>query len=527
MPTETQEQIQTIDKLDVGLDLTSPSNRVTWSTGRNVRFTPGFASKTPGKSLIATLPTASLPIREMFTFMDALGDMHTIACCDAHVYTLNGDFTQIAEITPLTAPTGGASDLWKFTIVAGLPLITNGKDALWKWADVSQILSPSGIPFIPKNIGCSMQRLAMSNVFDGVNYHHGRVVWSEQGNPLNLVVDTTKKGGYQDLINYQDGNASGHTIMAQFSHGSKVTLFTTQNVWQCDFSQSVKQFVIIDNNMELLSAQSACIDDDGTIYACDKIDIYSYRDGKKALGLPLKKAFFNSLNMAAIQSAFSFPMFGANEIWFCVPTGSSTVADTAYIYNWELENWTICDCDFLCHSLMYPPAAYVAWKNNSGVTDTWANSGAATLQWMSAAYASIAKDICGDSASHLLQMDSGLNALDATLTAQPINGVIETGDMALGARHIEKLTEQIFIDLAAQTQANALYIQVGVRDTLQGAIRWSQPIPFIIGISTYADIRSYGNQGAYVRFRFYTNALNAPWSFSSYAFTYSQGGLIR
>lgn len=532
---------QPIDKLDVGIDTTSPSNKVVWSTGRNVRFTPGFVSKTLGKSVLATLPTASLNVRAIFTFMDFGGAMRNIVCTDSNVYALDSNYTTLTDIT-CGSLSGGENDLWDFTIVAGLPILTNGKDGIWKWPDPASGLVPLQNFPLCKNISCCMHRLVGSNVrsstgFWGIGYiwYTGRVVWSETGNPENVVIDTSRKTGQFDLVNYQDGEDVQHNIICQIVDGSKVYYFTERNVWVTDFAQPIKQFIIIDDDFQLLSSQSATIDK-GIIYAADKRDIYTFTGGqKKPIGLPIKKELFANINQSALNSVFSFPMWATNEIWFCVPTGTSAVADTAYVYNWELANWSILDCDFLCHGKVYAPfvalrslSLNIAWQKNSLAEVTWNNLTPALVNWVSTLYnVMVSKDVCGDSASHILQMDSWYNAINTSLAPVAINGIIESGDFSMGNRAFQKVIEECYPDLAAQTSVNSLMVQVGIRENLSLPINWGPVISFRIGVDFYADLRNYTSQGAHVRLRFYTNIIDSPWSMSSYGFNFSMGERIR
>jgi len=515
----------TVDTLDVGIDSTSPSNKVTWATGRNVRFIPGYVTKTPGKTNLATLGTPALPIRESFTFVATDGDVYTIICTDAQIFAANRDFSTITDITPTSAPTGGYYDIWEFCIVAGLPIITNGKDAIWKWPDQDQPLTPLLNAPLAKHISSCMNRLVCSNTYENTISRYGRTRWSEMGNPENWTVDTTRKSGYHDLVNYSGKEAAMNFILAQISIGSKTYYFTEKNLFVCDFAQPTKQFIIIDNSVELMSTKSVC-EHRGILYAIAKDDIYQYIDGNKAsIGRPQRIELYDDLNYLKIDTIFSFNIYSTNEVWFCVPTGTNTLPDTAYVYNTELGAWTICDCDFTCHALQYSKT--VAWVNNLGATVTWENSAAQTISWLAEFYRAIAQDIVCDSASHILKMDSGYNAISTALAAVAIYGFIETGDFVLGARPFEKVIEELFPDMLAQTQASTLMIQVGSRNNLSEPPRWSKSVPFRIGIDGYADMRCYGSEGAFLRLRYYTSALDSPWAMGSYSFLYSIGARIR
>jgi hypothetical protein len=117
-----------------------------------------------------------------------------------------------------------------------------------------------------------------------------------------------------------------------------------------------------------------------------------------------------------------------------------------------------------------------------------------------------------------------------TITAtyvMPINAYIETGDMDSGIRGFEKLMEEVYPDLLAQSETNSLYIQCGVRDNLSKPIVWGPSIPFRIGTDFYADMRNYASQGAYLRLRFYSNIIDSPWSLGGFTAYMRRGRKLR
>jgi hypothetical protein len=517
-----KEGIITVDTVDVGIDSTKPSNKVTWSTGRNVRFIPGYVTKTPGKTILSSsVHSTGLNIRASFTFVGPDSNVYTIICTDNRIWAANREFTNFTEVTPASPPTGGYYDLWQFCIVAGLPYLTNGKDAIWKWTDPAGVLIVSSAP-LAKNISSCMGFLVCSNIYEGGAWHYGRVRW---GRPEAFTVDKTDQAGYIDLANYYGNDVSVHNILCQISEGSKTYFFTEKNRWVCDFSQSRKDFFIDDGSIELMSPKSACAFR-GKIYAFAKDDIYVYEgSNKKVVGTPFKRDIYSTVNALYIDTIFIFSIFATNEIWFCIPTGANTLPDTAYIYNEDINGWSPCDCDFTCHALQYSKT--VAWVNNLGTTITWENDSAQTIPWLAEFYRSNPQDIVGTSNGYILKMDSGYNAVNSSGQATAIYGLIETGDMDCKARPFEKIVEECYPDLLAQTLTNSLMIQVGVRDNLSKALRWSPAVAFKIGQSDYADLRSYTAQGAFVRLRFYSNALDSPWALGGYSQKYSIGRAIR
>jgi hypothetical protein len=332
-----------------GINTQLPGSMVTWATGRNVRFTPGYVSKTLGKTLLATV-AGSVPVRATFTFVGTDGAVRTIVCCDTAVYAYDANMANPVTITPTPAPTGGASHVWQFALVSGLPILSNGKDVIWKWSSYAGVLTAlAGAPTFAKRISSCMHRLIVSNLSEGGFTYPGRVRWTEPGNPENWTIDTTGKSGRFDIVDYNTDIEALANIKAQLARGSKMFFFTERGLWWCDFAQATKQFIEADPEVEILSSKALC-SLNGSIYWLGKKDAYRTMEGQAvSIGLPIRDDLFNGLNTAYLSTAFAFAMKSTGEVWFCVATGSNTVPDTAYIFNAELDVWSIADVNFSCH----------------------------------------------------------------------------------------------------------------------------------------------------------------------------------
>lgn len=481
----------TVKDVAQGINTQVPSSMVTWATGRNVRFTPGYVSKTLGKTLLATV-AGSLAVRATFTFVGTDGAVRTIVCCDSAVYAYDANMANPSTITPTPAPTGGASDVWRFALVAGLPILSNGKDAVWKWGAYNTVLTAlTGAPTLAKRVSSCMHRVVASNIVEGGYTYAGRVRWTEPGNPENWVIDTTGKSGRFDIMDYNTGPEAMANIKAQIARGSKMFFFTERGLWCCDFAQATKQFIEADPEVEILSSKALCLMN-GSIYWLGKKDAFRTMEGQAVpLGLPIRDDLFDNLNASYISTAFAFPVPSKGEVWFCVATGANTVPDTAYIYNEELKVWSIADVNFSC-------------AGEKGLTG-------------------IPGEIVGTLAGYILQLDSGNNDYEAA-AYEAVDGEIETGDLSFDLPNNMKRISEVIPDLAVQTLASELMVQVGVRNRLADDIKWSDPVAFTIGASERCDFNGFRKEGKWVRIRFYSDQKDAPWKLAGFTILYEQGG---
>jgi len=494
-------------EVDKGISTQFPSNKVAFATGNNVRITPGFVSKTLGKALAVSLPNTP-PIRAMFTFVGVDGAVRTIVCCDAKVYAYNSTFSGYTDITPSPAPTGGASDIWQFALVAGIPVLTNGKDYFWVWSSptVNTLTYNSTLSVLytldatnvrinkAKNISSCMHRIVASNIvsayYPGGNTvtHPGRVYWSEPGNPLNWTIDTTNKAGYQDLVFYQDGIAAQANIKAQITRGHEVFFFAERGLWKADFAAAMRNFIIVNPITEILSSRALCRKEEA-IYFIGKNDLFWTGGGDPtAFGLPIRDELFNNLNASAIATAFCFAPYGTAEVWFCVATGSNTAPNKAFVYNTETKSFSIHDVDFSCHA--------------------------------EALYTGVPYDVVGNASGQILILDSGFN----TAAGLAIDGRIETGDLDFGLPNNVKTIAEVIPHLEYQDIVSELMVQVGVKNQMPDDLRWSDPVPFTIGVSDKCDLNGFRRGGKFVRVRFYSELLTSPWKMSGYTINYEVGG---
>lgn len=132
-------------------------------------------------------------------------------------------------------------------------------------------------------------------------------------------------------------------------------------------------------------------------------------------------------------------------------------------------------------------------------------------------------DIVGDAFGNILRMDGGFNDL-AGVTVQPINGVVETGDLSFDLPDVMKKVAEVIPDLAVQDTVSELMVQVGVRNRLADDIKWSDPVAFTIGVSEKCDFDSFRKEGKIVRLRFYSDQKDAPWSLAGFTVKYETGG---
>ncbi|NKE69903.1 hypothetical protein [Candidatus Manganitrophus noduliformans] len=503
-----------VKRVDTGIVSNSSASKVVWSRGRNVRFRPGSVYKTPGKTLLTTVP-AALSIRAMKTFKGHDGVVRTVVACDNKIFSYTGGFTEHVEITPTPAPTG-TSYVWHFELIGGMLIVSNGFSR-WKWPNYAAPLQAmTGAPEKFGMMTVSNNRLIVGNITDGGNAYPARVKWSQIGKPEIFTIDKTGKGGRHDLLD-PNGKSDAIEIPKAATHrGKRTIIYTERNIWALDpveFPLDYRPEIIVPG-LGLL-APKALVSWKGIDYIMGPDDFYMMGSGAPVpFGFDIRPLCFNNLNkeVGVINTAFGFVLPETQEIGFAVPSKNATEPDTIYLYHLELKKWTPLSCNFLCVNDSRQDPNYGGAFGGGGFGEG-AFGGANDVNLLP-------YTVVGNIHGQILKFDEGFND-----NGEPITGYIESGDMEGDSAFVSKVTHSVAVYLKEQSgTTEPLMIQIGVRDSLSKPLKWSIPKPFAAGIDEQADITA---RGKWMRIRFYSDQMDSPWELEGYELLYSNEEEIR
>jgi hypothetical protein len=241
-------------------------------------------------------------------------------------------------------------------------------------------------------------------------------------------------------------------------------------------------------------------------------DFYMLTDTVTEIGFNVRNACFPNLNKSVIDTAFAFYQPSKREVWFCVAAGNNTTPNQAFIYQKETKSWSINDVDFLAHTFN--------WDETNTTWDTlpygsWDAITDARWDLMSTT-GIIPYEVVGDDQGNIFKFDYGYNNNGAAIT-----GYLETGDMDLGDSSVSKILKTLFPEFKSQEEQTVVLFQIGTRRSLSDDISWSNPIPFILGVSNKCDFRK---NGKYIRIRLYSSELDTPWIFNKLKIEYDTQG---
>lgn len=498
-----------------GLVTNAPSTKVNWVTGRNIRFGSGYVRKTPGKTLLTTIPSTS-PIRAIFPFKSHDNVVRTIVCSDVNIYAYTNDFGTYIDITPpYPPPSITANDAWQFALVGGLPILTQGVDTIWKWANYSLGLTAlDNAPTRAKCLTASQNRLLLGWILEDGYEFPARVRWSDIANPEQFVIDKTGKGGRADMVSPNGNSIDAQERIKGFAHrGNNTYILSERNVWLLSpiASTEVYRLSLIAEGIGLISTR-AIVQALGIIYFIGQDDFYIITDSVKPIGFPIRNSVFPNLNKSATGTAFAFYKSDTKEVFFCMATASNTTPDTAYVYNTEFNNWSICSVNYLCYAynwvennVTWESQQFGQWDQASD-SDIWDTSDAGIIPY----------NVVGNINGEILKLDDGNDDYFGGKSVA-IDSSIETGDMIYGSDIFNKMITRVWLFLKPQSSKSKLMVSVGVRNSLSDDIEWSSPMPFTLGVSNKIDTRKTGK---YIRLKFSTNQLGVDWTLDGYQLNY-------
>lgn len=491
-----------INRVDVGVNFGLPSNRVVWTSAKNVRFRPGIVRKAPGKYLLNTVP-GNLPVRAIFPYIGVDRVLRAIVCCDTQIFSYDSGFGTATNITPSPAPVGIASDVWQFEIIGGMPVISNGADFAWKQtAPNTPLVRLSGVKGVYRVLGSAHNRLFVSdqsakdrsnNEPSGAGTGEERrssISCSDVFNPEMWTQDLEMRSDRQDITSSLP-RFSALEFPRQFvTDGDTLLLFTNQNVWR--ISEGNTQYLfsakVAYQGIGTPSNRAVCQARTGRpIYIFGEDEIYSLTNQLRPIGFNIKDDLLNRLNLNSGQAASIFTYYDETrlEAHFCVPVDNSSTPNLDYVYQEETKSWTLRDCDFNCIAAMKYGEQFIY-------------------------------TVVGDSNGQILGIDDfTFNKADET----SLSFVLESGDIGGRNEQAGKIVHAVAPVFESKEKPHPIFIQVGTKDKLSDSLSWSNRKPFMIGVD---KIVKFSKRGSYFRVKFSSEMLDTDFSMTGFSVYYSE-----
>lgn len=231
-----------------------------------------------------------------------------------------------------TALTGGTDDIVDTAVplLAGdtILCISNGKDAIRKWAGSGNTADLGGTPPVAKFIQEYATYLVCANIAGGTDIDQ-RVQWSDTANPEEWV---NGNAGAVDLV--EDGEAiTGLNVYGNFICVHKKTsiylgsLVSTSAIFRFDRKNTEVGTIANNSIVNLPTGEQIFLGVDG-IHLFNGISA-------PLISSPINDEIRDGLNQAKAHKAWGVLVLEQDEAWIGVPIGGQVVGETVYKYNYK------------------------------------------------------------------------------------------------------------------------------------------------------------------------------------------------
>lgn len=248
----------------------------------------------------------------------------------------------------------------------------------------------------------------------------------------------------------------------------------------------------------------------------DDVVFVTPRGVKSIASKRVRRAIFNELNFSQASNAFVAVNYALSEVWVCIPA-TSTLANRAYIYNWQDDKWTLRNLPELTALKQgYDVSATETWDT---VTGTWDSDSVpwGSYDFSGAQFLGVSPSVAGK----LLVMESGNLEGGAPIAVSLQHDSIDLFDGLQVSPERMKLVNRIRPHFTPESAGAVVNFEIGTRNGLSEAISWSAPKPFTVGTSRDLFVRK---QGRYISWRI-ASACNVQWELDSMDIDCEIGGV--
>ena len=468
-----------------------------WSDSRNVRYRDGAVEKVRGianifGSLSATALFCVPVVKDDYSYW-VYGRGGTIGT--GTVYSTNG--TTHANIDgPVSL---SAADDLNMTggNYHGFVILNDGTSCPQSWLPNDlQSNNLTSLSAWPSDITARLVRpfkdfLFAADITTSAVRNQRLLRWSDAGAQGALpgswdFTDPTNQAGITELGQNQDG------IIELAQMRDSLMIYTPNTTWNCEYIQGADVF-----GFRQLFSQSGLLTTDcigvlgprHLVVTDSDIAIHDGQSVESIINERTRRWFFNRLSTTRYQRTFVVIDQLNREVLVCFPESGVDWPNLALVWNWTNNTWQPRDLGFnmSCGSSGFlPPVLPLVYDNLAGTIDALTGD---IDQLGIDRNPAIRKTLFFNSAAKsAYQGDRGESHDGATMTAYATREGLSltVADVGKIKRVIQVLPRII------GTTGDSISIYIGTRPSIDAAINWSGPYPFVIGVDYKIDCRLSG-----------------------------------
>ena len=265
------------------------------------------------------------------------------------------------------------------------------------------------------------------------------------------------------------------------------------------------------SNSNGLAAQDAIVEIGGRHYFLSSDADIMVNDGVNIQSIvhnKIRRAILDSVSWNYIDRSYAFKQLSTKEIWFCIPTNSSVLPNTAFVYNWVNDDWSIRSIPSGISHIAYAnkPITELTYTT---VTGTYSST---TLKYSDSSYV-LETPLCVDKSNGNVYSIDDISAVNS-----PVDTAIERINYPLEGIEQAATILKIYPKFSG---SGTVKISIGSHDFPGSPIRWQPSIDFIIGTNRKIEVRTTGILHAW---KIESNTTNI-WKFQGMDIEYELAGL--
>lgn len=328
-------------RTDLPSTLVDPRNI---TTGENFKNYYGVNQKEYGTSLYATGTGSVFTSTPNAIFNCAFPDANVLQImtpAGVYTYTASGD-TYVSDGRTFT---GTYTDFWSGLVYNGDFIYANGKDPVQvktsynvTGTNMASLVSPT--TYTAYAVAALNDHLCLYHVFANGDEFYKRVMWSIKG-ALTLVAGTTDFAS--GLAGAQDIQDCEGEIQTAAQLGMNMIVYAERSIHLQTYvgGQDVYNFYKMVSGVGTPSRRGVLSYGDIN-YIFSQDNIYAYYGGYdvRPIGDEVRRTLYAEYNSAAANTVFLEYDPAESELIVAVPTGTSTMPNTNYVYRVQTKSWS-------------------------------------------------------------------------------------------------------------------------------------------------------------------------------------------
>lgn len=493
-----------------------------WTSGQNIRFHQGGVENFKGHSPVFGTPTIDpnwlLPHIVGANFFWMYAGL-------TKVYVTDG--TSHFDLTRASGGdyTGNLNLNWNGGVLTGIPILNNGVDEPQMWNPPENTQRLTALSNWPANTIAKVLKpflnflVALNVTKNGDTFPH-MVKWSHPAVPGTVPsswdeTDTTKLAGERDLADTPGEIVDGVALRDAF------IIYKDNSIWVMRHigGNSVFSTRPLFRKLGLIASDCAVSYGDGTKhFAVSGDDVYIH-DGqnppKSLITRRVARHIFGNINSANVSRSYCVTNYPKHEVWFCYPEQGETTPNRAAVWNWDEGSWgfrAIPPCRFMAEGVVDPNILDRTWDAQNITWDTFGGT------WDTRNFnPALRRVLMADGTNTKLFLADDTNQFDGVNISTyveriglPIVGVDRAGVPIVDTAAYKQLTA--IYPRFEGTTGTQVTIRSATQDTPEGAVRYSAPRTFTIGVDHRFDVFDSGRLlGLRVE-----SAANVHWKLTGY-----------